>query len=62
MGILPRNAKKIEVTFLIDTSAHKAGSTVVVGKTEYGNWSDGQFSYFVGMLRNPEICKVKVIG
>lgn len=61
MGILPRGCKKIEVTFLVDTSAYKAGSTAVIEKTEYGNWSDGQFTYFVSMLRNPEICKVKVL-
>lgn len=62
MGIIPRTATKLKVTFLIDTSSHKKGeSTVVCKNTNNSMWSDGKYAYFVGMLRNKDICNVEVL-
>lgn len=59
--VIPRKAKRLKVTFLIDTSHTKKGQERIVEKSASGLWSDGEYSYFVSMLRNDNICHIKVL-
>lgn len=61
-NVIPRKAKKMDVEFLIDTSAHsklmeaeKTDTGVWIGTTESGN----RFSLPVSMLRNSDICVLR---
>lgn len=61
---IPRNAQKIEVTMKIATNASKAGEVLNVWRDDYGwhgtNESGQQFRIFLSMLRNPEVCTIKI--
>lgn len=62
---IPRNASKLHVTFLTNTSAGKSGLTMTAEKTERG-WigNDGkrEWHLFPEHLRNENLCKIKVIA
>lgn len=58
---IPRTAKVLKVTFLTDTSYYRKGDFTTVEKRDNGMWSNGEFSFFVSMLRNDNICKIEVI-
>lgn len=58
-NVIPRKAKKIDVEFLIDTSAHsrymkaeKSDTDGWIGKSESGE----KFSLPISMLRNSDVC------
>lgn len=62
---IPRAAKKLEVTWLVGNSACPAGTTVEAYKDEFG-WHEkiGETTYYVfpSMLRNENLCKIKVLA
>lgn len=62
---IPRNATRLEATWLVGTSACPAGTKTEVYKDEYG-WHmehNGKFySVFPSMLRNEDVCSIKVIA
>lgn len=58
---IPRNAKKLECTTLIDTLACKAGTTYTAEKTENGwiaNINGEVYSLFLAFLRDANCCKI----
>lgn len=61
-NVIPRTATKLAVTFKISTSAHRPGDTVTIEKNDQGRWTGGGYAYFVGMLRNPDVCTLEVLG
>ena len=62
---IPRKAERLEVTWLHSTSACPAGTKTEVFKDEFG-WHmehNGKFySVFLSMLRNEDVCSIKVIA
>ncbi len=60
-NVIPRNATKLEVTFNRDTSHFRTGSSVIVEKNEWNDWTGGGCLFLVGHLRNPDICSIKVL-
>ena len=60
---IPRNAKKLYVTFKTNTNAH---SDMTVVKNEYGEWigtdqKGKQWLFLVSLLRNSDYCGVTII-
>ena len=62
---IPRNASRMEVTWLVDSNACPAGTTTEVWKDEFG-WHEQiggkYYSVFPAHLRNENTCKIKVIA
>lgn len=62
---IPKAAKKLEATWLVGNSACPAGTKTEVYKDEYG-WHmehNGKiYSVFLSMLRNGDVCSIKVIA
>lgn len=61
-NVIPRKAKRIAITFLIDTSYNAIGTTTIVEKNAWGDWSDGRCWYPVGMMRDGTICKLDILA
>ena len=65
---IPRNATKLDVEFLIDTSSSKAGEHMTVEKNPYdGRWigkdkNGKEWFFFLDMLRNENVCKIAVMA
>lgn len=60
---IPRKAKKIYITWLIDTTGHKTGDRATVEKDDNGQWietteSGKTYLVFVSMLRNRDVIQV----
>lgn len=60
---IPRKAKKLYITWLIDTTAHKTGEHATVEKNDSGQWietaeSGKTYLVFVSMLRNGNVIQV----
>ena len=63
---IPRNARKIFVTWLIDTTGNKAGDSATVEKDDRGQWiettaSGERYAVPVSMLRNADIIRIEKI-
>lgn len=58
---IPRDATRLAVTFKINTSSHVAGQTVTIEKNDRGEWHGGGYFFFVSMLRNADVCSIRVI-
>ena len=63
---IPRNARKIFVTWLIDTTGNKAGDAATVEKDDRGQWiettaSGERYAVPVSMLRNADIIRIEKI-
>lgn len=62
---IPRNATRLEVVFLTDTTAGKCGMKLIAEKTEIG-WvgtCEGKsYRLLLGHLRNEKLCAVKAIA
>lgn len=62
---IPRNASRLEVTWLVDSNACLAGTTTEVWKDSFG-WHEKingkYYSVFPAHLRNENVCKFKVIA
>lgn len=61
---IPRNAKKLECTTLVDTIACKEGTTYKAEKTENGwiaNINGKVYSLFLAFLRDSNCCNIKII-
>lgn len=66
MNHIPRAAKKLDVTYLLETSAGAPGTHMVAEKTDNG-WSGTDDSgkrwhLFVEHLRNENLCKIKFLA
>jgi hypothetical protein len=60
---IPRNARRIFVTWLIDTTGNNAGDAATVEKDDRGQWiettaSGKSYAVFVSMLRNADIIRI----
>lgn len=62
---IPRNATKLEVEFLTDTSAGDKGIKMIAEKTDNG-WvgerNGKSWLLFVAHLRDENVCKIKVVA
>jgi hypothetical protein len=63
---IPRNARRIFVTWLIDTTGNKAGDAATVEKDDRGQWiettaSGERYAVPVSMLRNADIIRIEKI-
>jgi len=63
---IPRAATKLDVTFLVTTSAGEENTQMIAEKNEnkwIGTDKNGKkYHLFLSHLRNENICKVTVIG
>ena len=65
MNRIPRTARKLDVIFLIDTTAGKSGMHMIAERTENG-WhgkddSGKWWSLLTAHLRNANLCKITII-
>lgn len=63
---IPRNARRIFVTWLIETTGNKAGDAATVEKDDRGQWiettaSGERYAVAVSMLRNADIIRIERI-
>ena len=62
---IPRNATKLEVEFLTDTSAGDKGIKMIAEKTDngwVGKYKGKDWLLFVAHLRDENMCKIKVVA
>ena len=62
---IPRNARKLEVEFLTDTSAGDKGLIMMAEKTDrgwIGKHNGKDWCLFVSHLRDDNACKIKVVA
>ncbi len=63
---IPKNAKKMDVEFLRQTSAAKPGDHIIVRKEEDNGWvgtdqAGKEWAFLLPLLRNEYICKISVL-
>ena len=62
---IPRNATKLEVEFLTDTSMGDKGIKVIAEKKDngwVGTYNGKNWLLFLAHLRNENYCKIKVVA
>lgn len=64
---IPRNACKMNVILLTDTTAGNAGTVLKAEKNEFGTWigktKEGKsYSLFIGHLRNSDLCQIEIVA
>lgn len=58
---IPRDATKLKLKSKLTTSAHKVGDETIIEKDEFGRWTDGEYQYPIGIIRNQNVYDVEVL-
>lgn len=55
---IKRNSTKLVIRLNMNTSRLKIGDVRTLTRNERGEWSDGEYCYFISHLHTPEFCTI----